>query len=255
MALNNKPNDLKRNDNWRTDGLDKNVIQTVTTSQLYQDAYKKETHGKGASTPKEYLARGHLTPNADFATQDKRDATFFFINAAPQWQYFNGGSGNWARLEKAIREYAQEGQGQTLHVITGTYGISNDGSMDWYLDWQSKGGSNKKIPVPKFFWKIVYDGNRGAAFVGSNEDTRNTPQIQQGNNNNKMAHPDADAVNQKYPTDRCDEKYGEEKKGIIWCYTIEEIFKVLPNLNGFAVPLLQQDATIKKNVQYLDLWN
>jgi len=241
--LNNAPSGLKRKDNWGVDGLDKDVIQTVTTSGFYKDVYKKETHNKGANTPKEYLARGHLTPNADFGTQDKRDATFFFINAAPQWQYFNGGS--WKSLEKAITNYAQAGTGRILHVITGTDGILNGGALnggkDWYLDWQS--GDNMKIPVPKFFWKIVYDGNSGAAFVGSNEDVRGAkgPQAQ------GKGHP---ITGGQVKTDLCNGSYNNVNQGYIWCYTIKDVFEVLPKLKKYALPL---KTKIEKNAQFLAL--
>lgn len=49
-----------------------------------------------------FLSRGHLTPKADFVYGFEQAATFHFINAAPQWQIFNGG--NWVKLEMAIRE-------------------------------------------------------------------------------------------------------------------------------------------------------
>ena len=37
-----------------------------------------------------FLARGHLSPNADFIFYSWMDATYHFINVAPQWQSFNG---------------------------------------------------------------------------------------------------------------------------------------------------------------------
>ena len=33
-----------------------------------------------------------------------QDATYFFLNVAPQFQSFNGGGGNWVKLENAVRE-------------------------------------------------------------------------------------------------------------------------------------------------------
>jgi len=245
-----KAKGLKRKDNWRTDGLDNDIIQNSAllnpTEKLYQEVYKKETQLKGASEPKEYLARGHLSPNADFASQVKRDETSYFINAAPQWQYFNNGA--WRTLEKAIREYAEKGQGKTLHVITGTDGILTDNGGDWYLTWQEKNAKNqKKIPVPKFFWKIVYDGNEGVAFVGSNEDIRN---LGQGKNQpGKRPHPNAG--NPGIPKDRCPQMYGDVTKGYIWCYTIQEIFQVLPRLttHGYEFPFQQ---AMRNNVNLPD---
>ena len=77
-----------------------------------------------------YLARGHLAPNADFLTYawqveqhlplptpacqhlhtalssafSGQDATFTFIDVAPQWQSFN--AGNWLDLENGVRDLA-----------------------------------------------------------------------------------------------------------------------------------------------------
>ena len=39
-----------------------------------------------------YLARGHLSPNADFIFYSWMDSTYHFVNVAPQWQRFNGNS-------------------------------------------------------------------------------------------------------------------------------------------------------------------
>ena len=37
-----------------------------------------------------FLARGHLSPNADFIFYSWMDSTYHFVNVAPQWQAFNG---------------------------------------------------------------------------------------------------------------------------------------------------------------------
>merc|ERR1712117_199019 len=95
-ALKTAPN-LKRKDNWKTDELGNDILQKSVikrAGQFYKEVYKKSTQGKGGGKGGQsqkipiYLARGHLTPNADFESRAKRDATFYFINAAPQWQYF-----------------------------------------------------------------------------------------------------------------------------------------------------------------------
>lgn len=40
-----------------------------------------------------YLARGHMAPDGDFIDAASQDASYYFMNAAPQWQSFN--NGNW----------------------------------------------------------------------------------------------------------------------------------------------------------------
>lgn len=40
-----------------------------------------------------FLARGHLAPDGDFIDAASQDATYYYLNMAPQWQSFNGG--NW----------------------------------------------------------------------------------------------------------------------------------------------------------------
>ena len=51
-----------------------------------------------------WLARGHLAPDASFVYQEEADATYFYINVAPQFQSFN--NQNWKSLEKITRDIA-----------------------------------------------------------------------------------------------------------------------------------------------------
>lgn len=45
------------------------------------------------TTKQLFLSRGHLAPNGDPIKATEKAATFYFINATPQWQTINGG--NW----------------------------------------------------------------------------------------------------------------------------------------------------------------
>ena len=63
-----------------------------------------------------FLAKGHLTPNADFNTDDERLLTMITTNIAPQWQKFNGQ--NWQEMEKGVRKCASASR-RNLYVFTG----------------------------------------------------------------------------------------------------------------------------------------
>lgn len=117
-----------------------------------------------------YFARGHLAPDADFIDAGSQDATYYYINAAPQWQSFN--NGNWKVLEAATRSLASS-RVLDLDVYTGTYGVLtladvNGVQKPIYL--AKDANSNNMIPAPKYYWKVVHDpvSNKATAFVGIN---------------------------------------------------------------------------------------
>ncbi|XP_049774412.1 uncharacterized protein LOC126162153 isoform X2 [Schistocerca cancellata] len=118
---------------------------------------------------KNYLSRGHLAAKADFALGVQQSASFHYANSAPQWYAFN--SGNWNQLELDVRDFASKNNFD-LEVYTGTYGTlqledKNGNQTDIYL---YVGTSGKKVPVPKLFWKVVYEpkSKRAIVFVGVN---------------------------------------------------------------------------------------
>ncbi|XP_066294209.1 endonuclease domain-containing 1 protein-like [Branchiostoma lanceolatum] len=103
--------------------------------------------------------RGHLNPNAiNNRDEASREATFSFINVAPQAPSFNRHV--WESFEEKVRYKAEEvyrtaeaaGSGQrTLYVITGT---KTDPGNEWL-----KG----RVAFPDFFWKAVcYPGDESA---------------------------------------------------------------------------------------------
>lgn len=106
-----------------------------------------------------YFARGHLTPNADFTTNDDQKTTYELINAVPQWQSIN--QANWRTLETNIRTFSENAK---LNVYTGTYGVlklkdNNNVEQEVYL------GSNKRLRVPMLIYKIVINGQTESAAV------------------------------------------------------------------------------------------
>ncbi|XP_047004357.1 uncharacterized protein LOC124622628 [Schistocerca americana] len=152
---------------------------TIDMDKQYERATQIVTFGKLLGDPKlgsEYISRntdyflskGHLAAKSDFSLGAQEYATFFYMNAAPQWQTFNGG--NWNTMEGDVRSYAATNRVK-LEIYTGTHGITtlpnvNKVETDLYL--YTKGGNY--IPVPKLFWKIVYreDTKRAVVFLGVN---------------------------------------------------------------------------------------
>ncbi|XP_070504991.1 uncharacterized protein [Chironomus tepperi] len=115
-----------------------------------------------------FLSRGHLAAKADFIFGNQQSATFFFINAAPQWQRFN--ALNWMYIEDATRRLAATRQ-LDLDVYTGTFGRlrlrdADRVQHDIYL---SINGTNQ-IPAPKLYYKILVNNadNSGIVMIGVN---------------------------------------------------------------------------------------
>ena len=118
-----------------------------------------------------FLARGHLSPDADFVYQEWQDATYYFFNAAPQWQVFNGG--NWVAVEQEVRSLASRlPRHQDLRIFTGTHGNYKVGNKAIYLS--RKNGRNL-IPVPLYFWKLVQLQQKAIVFVGINDPNLTNP--------------------------------------------------------------------------------
>ena len=117
-----------------------------------------------------YLARGHFAPDGDFIDAGHQDATYYYINTAPQWQAFN--NGNWKYLETAVRNIASE-RSITYTTYSGGFDVlelaDEDGDMQpIYLANDSEGYAI--VPVPKYYWKVVHDPIDKAAtvFIGIN---------------------------------------------------------------------------------------
>ncbi|KAK9736701.1 DNA/RNA non-specific endonuclease [Popillia japonica] len=123
-----------------------------------------------AETSELYLARGHLTAKADFIYGAQHRLTFYFVNAAPQWQTFNGQ--NWNYLEENVRSFASR-KNLDLIVYTGTYGVSTlphaitgaDTELYLYVN-----GATRGIAVPRLYWKVLYEPitRAGVVFIGVN---------------------------------------------------------------------------------------
>lgn len=117
-----------------------------------------------------FLSRGHMAARSDFFYPAQLNATFKYINAAPQWQSFNGF--NWNQVEMDSRTYASTNN-VTLQLWTGTYGIatlphqSTKKDIELYL---YVNGNARGIPVPAIYWKVVYNptNKKGIVLIGLN---------------------------------------------------------------------------------------
>jgi endonuclease G len=102
--------------------------------------------------------RGHMAPNADFASRKPQAESFSLANMVPQVHESNAGV--WAGIESATRQLATaEGD---IYVISGPAFI---------------GGNLKKIGnvlVPTHVWKVIYSPaqQKAGAYLITNDDTR-----------------------------------------------------------------------------------
>lgn len=175
-----------------------------------------------------FFAKGHLAPDAAFIYNVQQDATYFYMNAAPQFQAFN--NGNWKALEYNTRDLADR-LGRDLAIHTGTYGTlsypdvnKNETQIYLYL-----AGETKYIPAPLYYWKVVEDPSTGTAtaFIGLND-------------------PHATAAPQEFCNNVCEEmswvdwSVNELDKGYMYCCTVEEARKAFP-----VIPDIQSSGLVQ----------
>ncbi|GJQ77096.1 hypothetical protein Trydic_g23667 [Trypoxylus dichotomus] len=156
-----------------TSGVSVNTLYTRPRQRLTINALlglPPSSYKYIAQTSNFFLARGHLTAKVDFLYGSQHRLTFYFVNAAPQWQISN--QLNWYAMEQNVRDFASRRE-LDLIVYTGTYGatslpheITNE-QIELYL---YVNGDRRGIPVPRLFWKLVYEpiSKAGVVFVGVN---------------------------------------------------------------------------------------
>merc|ERR1719334_447605 len=157
---------------WLTDGLYKKTCEYDTVKHelggLTKIGSPPEVIIETGDSATNYFAKGHLSPDAAFVYDVEQDATYYYINVAPQFQSFN--NGNWKALESSVRDLGKK-LGRDLEVVTGTHEI---------LQYKNKKGKNTKIfleeeksyvPAPKYYWKVVKDPKTetAAVFIGLND--------------------------------------------------------------------------------------
>ncbi|KAL3278834.1 hypothetical protein HHI36_016354 [Cryptolaemus montrouzieri] len=164
---------------------------------------------------KSFLARGHLSPDADFLFASWQIATFFYVNVAPQWQAIN--NGNWKRLESLSRNTAKS-YNDTLEVYTGIHEVlqlmnAEDIETDMYMT------SDGKLPIPKFIWKILYlqTSKKAISFI-----SLNNPFASSLDNSDMLCKN----VCNRYGWDN--PAWTNGSKGFVYCCDARDLLKVVP---------------------------
>ena len=111
-----------------------------------------------------------FSPDGDFIDSGSQDATYYYINVAPQWQSFN--NGNWKALELATRNLASA-RVHDLRTYTGGFGVltlADVKGVQQPIYLAKDANNNDVVPAPKYYWKVVHDTNTNTAtaFVGIN---------------------------------------------------------------------------------------
>lgn len=97
-------------------------------------------------------------------------ATFYFLNAAPQWQSFN--NGNWLKIEIGIKKFIEKRNIDT-EVYTGTHSVFTYPDINGTRQeiWLALNNRGNRIPVPRFYFKILIAEsiNAGIVLIGVND--------------------------------------------------------------------------------------
>ena len=142
---------------------------TRVNLEAAQDLPRKDSFHPEAALPKQDRAelkdyarsgydRGHMSPNADFATRSAQAESFSLANMVPQVHANNAGI--WAGIEGATRQLAlKEGE---LYVVSGPAFIGSDIKQIG------------RVLVPTHVWKVLYSPKqqRAGAYVVTNDETR-----------------------------------------------------------------------------------
>lgn len=125
-------------------------------------AFRRDNRVSGSPSPADYSSpsynkltgfdKGHMVPAQDSASPDEMRETFLMTNMTPQNPRLN--SGVWRELEERIRSLAK---GIPTHVVT----VAVYSETKYFAN----------IPVPRGYWKIVYQGTMVRSFFAENSPT------------------------------------------------------------------------------------
>ncbi|XP_066149550.1 uncharacterized protein [Euwallacea fornicatus] len=221
----------------------------ITSSVAYKQAYQKSTFSSilGSSVlasryinRKYFLAKGHLSPDADFLLATEQYSTYYYINVAPQWQIIN--TANWKSVEFTMRNMAT--YYGYLEVITGTHGILTYNDSD-NIPQPISLGTNGILPVPKYFWKIAYEPKtrRAIVFIVLNDP------------HTKDATPDV------FCQDTCLEHgflknaWKNASSGYVFCCSVSDFKKEVKSSPELEVSAVLPDPCIDDDDEHVALYN
>lgn len=132
----------------------KTIAETVGSKELSYEL----VHERGDT----FLARGHLAARVDFIYGTQQRSSFWFINAAPQWQHFN--AINWALIEDASRILAADRR-IFLDVYTGTFGVTKLRDINGVMQPIFLDIKTQQVPVPQIYYKILIEKSSSSGIV------------------------------------------------------------------------------------------
>ncbi|KAL7011614.1 hypothetical protein ACKWTF_014357 [Chironomus riparius] len=157
-------------------GLYTRLTQTATVATILEDQAAANRFIE-ADPSEVFLSRGHIAAMTDFIFATEQRATFHFLNAAPQWQTFNGY--NWVSVEISSRILASD-RGINLDVYSGTWGNGQlwNTAGSWrniFLDWPAG-----KIQMPMIYYKLLIHQETlsGVVLIGVNNPHLSLAEIQ-----------------------------------------------------------------------------
>lgn len=128
--------------------------QTATCA----DYSKHRVFATKGDPKKNFQARGHTVPDADFRVDPKGQAyTYDLSNMTPQWQAFNGGI--WSALEGFTLDWAK--QFKAVQVFSGSvFDADDDGRPDAVADADLM-KPTKRVGVSSHYYRIIVRDDDG----------------------------------------------------------------------------------------------
>ncbi|XP_061402299.1 uncharacterized protein LOC133338130 [Musca vetustissima] len=167
---------------------------------------------------KNFLSRGHLTPDADFMFGYEQLSTYYYMNVAPQFQPINGG--NWLKVEDMARSLAADYR-EDIESYNGYFGVvqlpnASGVQVTLYLD------NQQQFYIPKYYFKVLTRKSADEAIVFLNV------------NNPFLSDPLSAEVcpNVCQKANLYQNEFENRSKGYTFCCTLQDfkrVFNGLPN--------------------------